>query len=99
MFRLTNPRYCGLFQGLKGTATDGEEFDAIITLFFIDTARNLMWYIESTYRLLKRSALKQQAGQHGGRNGGTWINLGPLLYATAPFLQLLLDQIIRLSKR
>lgn len=30
--------------------------------------------------------------------GGLWINLGPLLYGSAPFLQLSLDEIIALSE-
>lgn len=60
-------------------------YDVIVTLFFIDTARNLVSYLETIHRLL--------------RTGGRWINLGPLLYGTAPFLQLSLDEIITLSER
>ncbi|KAL3478285.1 N2227-like protein-domain-containing protein [Aspergillus californicus] len=59
-------------------------YDVIVTLFFIDTARNLMAYLENIYRLLKP--------------GGTWINLGPLLYGTGPFLQLSLDEIVAVSE-
>lgn len=61
------------------------QYDIIVTLFFIDTARNLISYIENIHRLL--------------RPGGRWINLGPLLYGTAPFVQLSLDEIIALSTR
>lgn len=43
-----------------------EAFDAIATVFFIDTAPNIIRYIEAV-----RNCLKQ---------GGIWINLGPLLW-------------------
>lgn len=55
-------------------------FDIIVTHFFIDTARNLMAYFDTISRLLKP--------------GGKWINFGPLLYGTGPFVQLSLDEII-----
>jgi SAM-dependent methyltransferase len=55
-------------------------YDIIITHFFIDTARNLMAYFDTIHRLLKP--------------GGRWINFGPLLYGTGPFVQLSLDEII-----
>ena len=41
-------------------------FNAVITLFFIDTAPNLIKYIETVQNCLKP--------------GGLWINLGPLLW-------------------
>ncbi|KAK6918000.1 Carnosine N-methyltransferase [Dillenia turbinata] len=41
-------------------------WDAVVTCFFIDTAHNIVEYIEIISRLLK--------------DGGVWINLGPLLY-------------------
>ncbi|EUC30501.1 hypothetical protein COCCADRAFT_103718 [Bipolaris zeicola 26-R-13] len=56
-------------------------FDIIVTHFFIDTARNLMSYFDTISRLLKP--------------GGHWINFGPLLYGTGPFVQLSLEEIIR----
>ncbi|KAL4780659.1 N2227-like protein-domain-containing protein [Aspergillus varians] len=59
-------------------------YDVIVSLFFIDTARNLMSYLENIHRLLKP--------------GGTWINLGPLLYGTGPWLQLSLDEIVKVSE-
>ena len=59
------------------------QYDIIVTLFFIDTARNLISYLETIHQLL--------------RPGGRWINLGPLLYGTAPFVQLSLDEIVALS--
>eukprot|EP00752_Nemacystus_decipiens_P003400 g3146.t1 len=41
-------------------------FDAIVTVFFLDTAPVVMEYIEAVARLLKE--------------GGVWINFGPLLF-------------------
>lgn len=55
-------------------------FDVLVTHFFIDTARNLMAYFDTISRLLKP--------------GGRWINFGPLLYGTGPFVQLTLDEIV-----
>jgi carnosine N-methyltransferase len=43
-----------------------EEWDSIVTCYFIDTANNIIEYIETIYRILKP--------------GGLWINFGPLLY-------------------
>lgn len=43
-----------------------ETFDCVVTSFFIDTAHNILEYIEVVAHVLKR--------------GGFWINLGPLLY-------------------
>jgi hypothetical protein len=50
----------------------GGLYDIIITHFFIDTARNLMSYFDTIRFLL--------------RPGGKWLNFGPLLYGTGPFL-------------
>ncbi|GKV15259.1 hypothetical protein SLEP1_g26055 [Rubroshorea leprosula] len=41
-------------------------WDAVVTCFFIDTAHNIIEYIEIISTILKE--------------GGVWINLGPLLY-------------------
>ncbi|KAL9244283.1 hypothetical protein vseg_018078 [Gypsophila vaccaria] len=41
-------------------------WDAVVTCFFIDTAHNVVEYIEIIWKILK--------------DGGVWINLGPLLY-------------------
>lgn len=45
-------------------------FDAVTTVFFIDTAPNLIRYIEAVANCLKP--------------GGVWINLGPLLWHPPP---------------
>ncbi|KXT13074.1 hypothetical protein AC579_4920 [Pseudocercospora musae] len=54
-------------------------FQAVVTLFFIDTARSLLSYLQTIYSLLE--------------DGGIWINYAPLLYGTAPLVQLSLDEI------
>ena len=41
-------------------------FDSIVTCFFIDTANNIIEYIETIHNILKV--------------GGLWVNFGPLLY-------------------
>ncbi|KAG6404193.1 hypothetical protein SASPL_136433 [Salvia splendens] len=41
-------------------------WDAVVTCFFLDTAHNIVDYIEIISKILK--------------DGGVWINLGPLLY-------------------
>ncbi|KAE9586516.1 putative S-adenosyl-L-methionine-dependent methyltransferase [Lupinus albus] len=41
-------------------------WDAVVTCFFIDTAHNIVEYIEIISKILK--------------DGGVWINFGPLLY-------------------
>jgi hypothetical protein len=58
----------------------GGYYDIVVTHFFIDTARNLMSYFDTIQFLLK--------------SGGKWLNFGPLLYGTAPFVQLSLDEIV-----
>ena len=41
-------------------------WDCIVTCFFLDTAHNILEYIECIAQLL--------------RPGGLWVNMGPLLY-------------------
>ncbi|CAG8602709.1 17165_t:CDS:10, partial [Dentiscutata erythropus] len=52
------------FNVINNSPTD--QWDCIVTCFFIDTAKNILEYIEIFHRIL--------------RPGGLWINLGPLLY-------------------
>lgn len=66
------------FQGRKG------EYDVVVTHFFIDTARNVMSYLDTIYAALKP--------------GGYWVNFGPLLWGTAPFVQLSLDEIVAVTQ-
>ncbi|KAI5845426.1 N2227-like protein-domain-containing protein [Tricharina praecox] len=60
-------------------------FDVVATLFFIDTARNLVDYLETIAKVLKP--------------GGVWINLGPLLYGTAPLVELSLDEVLTVAAK
>lgn len=60
------------------------QYDAVVTLFFIDTARNLVQYLETIHELLKP--------------GGVWVNVGPLLYGSAPWVQLSLDEVLAVSQ-
>jgi hypothetical protein len=60
----------------------GGHYDIIVTHFFIDTARNLVSYFDTIQFLLKP--------------GGKWLNFGPLLYGTGPFVQLSLNEIVAL---
>ncbi|KAK1672375.1 N2227-like protein-domain-containing protein [Colletotrichum godetiae] len=60
------------------------EYDVIVTHFFIDTARNFMAYLDTIRSLL--------------RTGGYWVNCGPLLWGTGPFVQLSLDEIVEVTK-
>jgi hypothetical protein len=62
----------------------GGSYDIVVTHFFMDTARNLMSYFDTIHFLLKP--------------GGKWLNFGPLLYGTGPFVQLSLDEIIAVVK-
>ncbi|XP_068594712.1 carnosine N-methyltransferase [Brachionichthys hirsutus] len=45
---------------------EADSWDCVATCFFIDTAHNVMEYMETIWKVLKP--------------GGVWINLGPLLY-------------------
>ncbi|KAG6006744.1 hypothetical protein E4U21_006729 [Claviceps maximensis] len=59
-------------------------YDVLLTYFFIDTARNLMSYLDTIVDVLKQ--------------GGLWINLGPLLYGTSPLVQLSLEDILTVTE-
>ncbi|KAI9675675.1 MAG: hypothetical protein M1817_001042 [Caeruleum heppii] len=48
------------------TQPSSQTFNAVITIFFIDTTPNFLTYLATIHRLLK--------------SGGIWINLGPLLW-------------------
>ncbi|PJF19791.1 hypothetical protein PSACC_00404 [Paramicrosporidium saccamoebae] len=67
-----------------------EEWNAIVTCYFIDTAKNIVRYIELIHALL--------------RTGGVWVNTGPLLYhfeghAKEPSIELSVEEIRLLCKR
>ncbi|KAM7270156.1 hypothetical protein ACFE04_029370 [Oxalis oulophora] len=56
----------GDFVEVYGDPCQVGAWDAVVTCFFIDTAHNVVEYIEIISKILK--------------DGGVWINLGPLLY-------------------
>ncbi|KAH9920952.1 N2227-domain-containing protein [Fomitopsis serialis] len=60
-------------------------YDFVVTLFFIDTSLNIIETLEHIHRLLKP--------------GGTWINLGPLLWTGGgqATLELSLEEVLRLA--
>jgi carnosine N-methyltransferase len=60
----------GDFCVVYGKPEYAEVFDAVATVFFIDTAPNIIRYIEAVRNCLKP--------------GGIWINLGPLLWHGPP---------------
>ncbi|KAF8434695.1 N2227-like protein [Terfezia claveryi] len=56
----------GDFLQCYGSEGSLNAWDAVCTVFFIDTAPNVIAYVETIYKVL--------------RKGGVWINLGPLLW-------------------
>ncbi|PYI09359.1 methyltransferase-like protein [Aspergillus sclerotiicarbonarius CBS 121057] len=61
---------------------DGE-FDAVVTLFFIDMSTNVIDFLSNIHRLLKP--------------GGVWINLGPLKWSSYAALQLSAEEVLQLA--
>ncbi|KAF1848774.1 N2227-domain-containing protein [Cucurbitaria berberidis CBS 394.84] len=61
---------------------DGE-FDAVVTLFFIDIGDNVVDFLSNIHRLLNP--------------GGVWINLGPLKWGTHTALQLSAEEVLQLA--
>lgn len=75
-----------LVEGEFTTALKTHEgtYDALVSHFFIDTATNILSYLETIHAMLKP--------------GGVWINFGPLLYGSMPALQLSLDEVIAMAE-
>ncbi|KAG8693602.1 hypothetical protein FRC09_010397 [Ceratobasidium sp. 395] len=73
-------------------------YDFIVTLFFIDTATNVLAYLDQIYALLRRRspALPSYNSQSGV---GTWVNLGPLLWPSGATLEPSLEEVLAMSKR
>ncbi|KAL1960798.1 hypothetical protein VTO42DRAFT_6628 [Malbranchea cinnamomea] len=71
-------------------------YDAVVTLFFIDTARSVLSYMETIHQVLKPGNIFFLFRQILCR--GLWVNLGPLLYGSGPFLQLSLDETVDLAE-
>lgn len=70
----------GDFTSVFNNLAPSERYPVIVTYFFIDTARNLANYFDTIQTLLQP--------------GGYWINLGPLLYGSAPMMMLSLEEIV-----
>jgi len=60
------------------------QYPCIITLFFLDTAQSLPTYLRKIHDYLLP--------------GGVWINLGPLLYGTKPWVELSLEEVIAVAE-
>ncbi|CAA7263368.1 unnamed protein product [Cyclocybe aegerita] len=86
----------GDFEEIYGTESDPDEpqhgqWDAILTCFFIDTAKNIVNYLRIIHRILAP--------------GGVWINLGPLLWhwenntSNDPSVELDLEELKSLARR
>lgn len=85
------PRYSTRFQiaegdFLKHAPAHEEKYDFIVTQFFIDTGSNIVATLEQIRDLLKP--------------GGTWINLGPLLWAGGGTvsMELSLEEVLELAR-
>lgn len=59
-------------------------YDAIVTLFFIDTAENPIDYLDRIASLVAP--------------GGIWINYGPLKWGTAPKVEFAMDELMELVR-
>ncbi|KAI0074325.1 N2227-domain-containing protein [Panus rudis PR-1116 ss-1] len=86
----------GDFEEIYGTESDEDEpqagqWDAILTCFFIDTAKNIVNYLRIMHRILAP--------------GGVWINLGPLLWhwenntTNDPSVELDLEEVKELARK
>ncbi|GAA6038143.1 hypothetical protein JCM8097_005756 [Rhodosporidiobolus ruineniae] len=80
----------GDFLELYGEGTGAGDWDACITCFFIDTARDIVAYLRTIHHLLKP--------------GGTWINCGPTLWhfendREASSIELTLEDVKGLARR
>ncbi|KAL5512571.1 hypothetical protein ACEPAG_3224 [Sanghuangporus baumii] len=87
------PRLSSRFHHIPGDflrlkpVTKSELFDVVVTQFFIDTSYNIISTISQIHSLLKP--------------GGTWINLGPLLWrgGAQTALELSLDELLLLAEK
>ncbi|GAA5857478.1 hypothetical protein JCM9279_007300 [Rhodotorula babjevae] len=60
------------------------QYDAVVTLFFLDTAANLLAYLDTIWAAL--------------RPGGVWVNEGPLLYYGNLGMELPLEDVVRAAQ-
>ncbi|KAH9829226.1 N2227-domain-containing protein [Rhodofomes roseus] len=86
----------GDFEEIYGADDDADEphsgqWDAVLTCFFIDTAKNIVNYLRVIHRILAP--------------GGVWINLGPLLWhfenntTNDPSIELTLEEVKALARK
>ncbi|CAE6518680.1 unnamed protein product [Rhizoctonia solani] len=68
-------------------------YDFIVTLFFIDTATNILAYLDQIHALLRSNRGLTLPVT------GTWINLGPLLWPPGASLEPSLEEVLTLSER
>jgi hypothetical protein len=84
------PRYSTHFQIAEGDFLKhkpvGEKYDYIVTQFFIDTGSNIVATLQQIRELLK--------------DGGKWINLGPLLWTGggSVAMELSLEEVLEIAK-
>jgi hypothetical protein len=76
-------------------------YDFIVTLFFIDTATNILAYLDQIHALLRRGPATTTDHRSGTTRpaAGTWINLGPLLWPTGASLEPSLEEVLAMSER
>lgn len=71
----------------KFTVSNPEQYDQLVVLsaFFLDTAQNMFDYFKAIENVI-------------GENKGLWINVGPLKYGTAPYVEFTLEEIRKLRE-
>ncbi|CAE6446251.1 unnamed protein product [Rhizoctonia solani] len=75
-------------------------YDFIVTLFFIDTATNILAYLDQIHALLRSNrGLAATRPDATLPVTGTWINLGPLLWPPGALLEPSLEEVLDLSER
>lgn len=81
----------GSEEGVEGREPQAGLWNAVLTCFFIDTAKNVVNYLRIIHRVLAP--------------GGIWINLGPLLWHYEnssngePSIELSLDEVKALARK
>ncbi|KAI9485456.1 MAG: N2227-like protein-domain-containing protein [Benjaminiella poitrasii] len=86
-FSMVAGDFTEVYQGPQQEGT----WNSVVTCFFIDTAKNIIEYMEVIYKALK--------------DNGTWINIGPLLYhfedssSGDASIELSLDQVKETAKK
>lgn len=79
----------GDFLEVYGKSEEMASWDAVVSCFFLDTAKNVVQYIRMFYNLLKA--------------GGVWINHGPLLYhfegSSDISIELSFEEVVEVAER